>query len=73
MTANGLPLQVTGSIEADVGLGLQSTTHKFYVASDIKGDGILGLDLLQYMGATVNIKEGYLSLVPAKLPIRHCQ
>ena len=73
VTANGLPLQVTGAIEADVGLGLQSMAHKFYVASDLKSDGILGLDLLELLGATVDIKEGYLRLGPAKLSIQHCQ
>ena len=57
VTANGLPLQVTGTIEADVDLGAQSTTHKFCVANDIKSDGILGLDLLEHLGATVGIKD----------------
>ena len=46
-TANGLLLQVTGTIEADVGLGLETMTHKIYVGSDTKSDGILGLDLLK--------------------------
>ena len=73
VTANGLSLQVTGTIEAGVGLGLESVAHKFYVASDIKSDGILGLDLLEQLGATVDVKGGYLYLGPAKLPLRHCQ
>ena len=73
VTANGLPLPVIGTIEADVGLGLESTTHEFYVASDIKSDGILGLDLLERLGATVDIKQGYLFVGPTKLPILHCQ
>ena len=70
--SNGLPLQVTGTIEADIGLGLESTTHKFYVTSDIKSDGILGLDLKR-LGATVDIKRGYLFMGPTKLPMLHCQ
>ena len=43
-----------------VDLGAQSTTHKFYVANDIKSGGILELDFLEHLGATVGIKEGYL-------------
>ena len=64
MTANGLPLQVTGT---GVGLGLESVAHKFYVENDIKSDTILGLDLLEQLRATVDLKGGYLYLGPAKL------
>lgn len=70
VTANGLPLQVTGSK-----LEVESMTHNhiFYVSSDIKSDGILGLDFLQQLGATVDIKQGYLFIGPTKLPLLHCQ
>lgn len=46
VTANGLPIQVSGTMEAQVKVASELITHKFYIADDILviGDGILGMD-----------------------------
>ena len=49
---------MTGTIEADVDLGVQSTTHKFDVANDIKRDRNLGLDLLEHLADTLETLSG---------------
>ena len=63
VTANGQPLDVMGSIVANVTAGALEMQHKFYIAGDINGDGILGLDLLSSLGASVNLQDGYLNVV----------
>ena len=60
VTANGQPLDVMGSVVAKVTAGALEMQHKFYIAGDINGDGILGLDLLSSLGASVNLQDGIL-------------
>ena len=40
ITANGQPLDVMGSIMANVMVGTLDMQHKFYIAGDINSDGI---------------------------------
>ena len=60
VTANGQPLDVMGSIMVNVTAGVLDMQHKFYVAGDINSDGILGLDLLSSLGASINLQDGTL-------------
>ena len=60
ITANGQPLDVMGSVVANVTAGALETQHIFYIAGDINGDGILGLHLLSSLGASVNLQDGIL-------------
>ena len=60
VTANGQPLDVMGSIMANVTAGALDMQHKFYIAGDINSDGILGLDLLSSLGASINLQNGTL-------------
>ena len=60
VTANGQPLDIIGSVVANVTAGALEMQHKFSIAGDINADGILGLDLLCSLGATVNLQDGIL-------------
>ena len=60
VTANGQPLDVIGNIVANVTAGALDMQHKLYIARDINSDGILGLDLLSSLGASVNLQDGTL-------------
>ena len=58
VTANCQPLDVIGNTNVTAeALDMQ---HKLYVAGDINSDGILGLDLLSSLGASVNLQDGTL-------------
>ena len=41
-------------------VGALDVHHTFYIAGDINSDGILGLDLLSSLEASVNLKDGTL-------------
>ena len=71
VTANGLPIQVSGTIEAQVKVASELMTHKFYIANDITGDGILGMDFLRPLGANVDLGESCLRLQNSELPLTY--
>ena len=71
VTANGLPIQVSCTIEAQVKVASKLITHKFYIANDITGDGILGMDFLGSLGVNVDLGKSCLRLRNSELPLRH--
>ena len=46
-------------------------THTIYVADDITGDKILGMDFLKPLGANVDLKRSCLRLRNTDLPLRY--
>ena len=71
VTANGLPIQVSGTIEAQVKVASELITHKSYIANDITGDGILGMDFLKPLGTNVDLGKSCLRLQNSELLLRY--
>ena len=71
VTANGLPLQVSGTIDAEVEMAHDLITHKFYIADDITGDGILGMDFLKPLRANVDLEASCSRVRNAVIPLQY--
>jgi hypothetical protein len=54
VTANGQSNEISCTVEAQVKVTSELITHKFYIANDITGDGILGMYFLKPLGANVD-------------------
>ena len=54
VTANGLPIQISATIDKEAS---ELITHKFYITDDISRYGILDMDLLKPLAANVDLRE----------------
>ena len=62
MAADGMPLDVAGTMEIEVALGLFNTKEEFTIVRNLAVDYLLGADFLSKHTAVLDFSSGTLSV-----------
>ena len=69
--ANGIPLDVLGTVTLALSIGVVSVEHTFVVARQLTVDCLLGMDFLAQYGTVIDCSNNRLTLLPEQREVHN--